>query len=212
MANAICEKNDVAMIEVLTGFKFIGEKIKEWETSGEHTYLFGFEESNGYLAGTYARDKDAVVASMLLCEMACYYALKGLTLYEVLQEMYKKYGFFKEEVISIQFEGFDASDKMAAVMKDLRENPPAEIGYPIERIRDYSTGVITAAGGETCPTGLPSSNMLFYELAGGSKAIVRPSGTEPKVKLYLLAQGTDAASCDAALETIKSALLGIVQA
>ena len=212
MANAICEKNDVAMIEVLTGFKFIGEKIKEWEANGEHTFLFGFEESNGYLSGTYARDKDAIVASMLLCEMACYYALKGLTLYEVLQEMYKKYGFFKEEVISIQFEGFDASDKMAAVMKDLRENPPAEIGYPIERIRDYSTGVITAAGGETCPTGLPSSNMLFYELAGGSKAIVRPSGTEPKVKLYLLAQGTDAASCDAALETIKSALLGIVQA
>ena len=149
---------------------------------------------------------------MLLYEMACYYALKGLTLYEVLQEMYKKYGFFKEEVISILFEGFDASDKMAAVMKDLRENPPAEIGYPIDRIRDYASGVVTVVGsGETLPTGLPSSNMLFYDLAGGSKAIVRPSGTEPKVKLYLLAQGSDAASAGAALETIKAALLGIVQ-
>ena len=240
MANAICEKNDVTMIEVLTGFKYIGEKIKEWESNGEHTYLFGFEESNGYLAGTYARDKDAVVASMLLCEMACYYALKGLTLYEVLQEMYKKYGFFKEEVISIQFEGFDASDKMAAVMKNLRENPPAQIGFPIERIRDYDSGLVTvvasgcpaavaskcpavsaayaddASGADdtsvTYPTGLPSSNMLFYELSGGSKAVVRPSGTEPKVKLYLMAQGADAASCDAALAAVKAALLEIVKA
>ena len=213
MANVICEKNDVAMIEVLTGFKYIGEKIKEWETSSAHTFLFGFEESNGYLSGTYARDKDAVVASMLLYEMACYYACKGMTLYEVLQEMYQKYGFFKEEVISIQFEGFDASDKMAAVMKDLRANPPAEIGFPIVRIRDYDSGVITeAATGEESPTGLPSSNMLFYELAGGSKAIVRPSGTEPKVKLYLMAQGQDAASCDAALDAIRAALLDIVKA
>ncbi|MBQ6496005.1 MAG: phospho-sugar mutase [Firmicutes bacterium] len=212
MANAICEQNGVAMIEVLTGFKFIGEKIKEWESTNEHTFLFGFEESNGYLSGTYARDKDAIVASMLLCEMACYYARKGLTLYQVLQEMYQKYGFFKEEVVSILFEGFDASDKMAAVMKQLREEPPAEIGFAIERIRDYDSGVITeTATGSTSPTGLPGSNMLFYELAGGSKAIVRPSGTEPKVKLYLMAQGADAASCDAALDTVKAALLKIVK-
>ena len=212
MANAICEKNDVAMVEVLTGFKFIGEKIKEWESNKEHPFLFGFEESNGYLSGTYARDKDAIVASMLLCEMACYYAAKGLTLYQVLQEMYKKYGFFKEEVVSIQFEGFDASDKMAAVMKQLREEPPAEIGFAIEKIRDYDSGLITdTATGQTAPTGLPTSNMLFYELAGGCKAIVRPSGTEPKVKLYLLAQGTDAESCDAALATIGSALMEIVK-
>ena len=212
MANAICEKNDVAMVEVLTGFKFIGEKIKEWESNNEHTFLFGFEESNGYLSGTYARDKDAIVASMLLCEMACYYAAKGLTLYQVLQEMYKKYGFFKEEVVSIQFEGFDASDKMAAVMKKLREEPPSEIGFAIEKIRDYDSGLITdTATGQTAPTGLPTSNMLFYELAGGSKAIVRPSGTEPKVKLYLMAQGTDAESCDAALQSVKSALLELVK-
>ena len=126
--------------------------------------------------------------------------------------MYQKYGFFKEEVVSILFEGFDASDKMAAVMKQLREEPPAEIGFAIERIRDYDSGVITeTATGSTSPTGLPGSNMLFYELAGGSKAIVRPSGTEPKVKLYLMAQGADAASCDAALDTVKAALLKIVK-
>ena len=213
MANAICAANSVAVIDVLTGFKYIGEKIKEWEANGEHTFLFGFEESNGYLSGTYARDKDAIVASMLLCEMACYYACKGMTLYEVLQEMYKKYGYFKEEVLSILFEGFDASDKMAAVMKKLRDEPPAEIGFPIEKIRDYSTGLITdASTGETSPTGLPSANMLFYELAGGSKAIVRPSGTEPKVKLYLMAQGGDEEGCDIALDAIKTALLALVKA
>ena len=213
MANAICAANGVAVIDVLTGFKYIGEKIKEWEANGEHTFLFGFEESNGYLSGTYARDKDAIVASMLLCEMACYYACKGMTLYEVLQEMYKKYGYFKEEVLSILFEGFDASDKMAAVMKKLRDEPPAEIGFPIEKIRDYSSGLITdAATGETSPTGLPSANMLFYELAGGSKAIVRPSGTEPKVKLYLMAQGGDEEGCDIALNAIKTALLALVKA
>jgi len=213
MANAICAANSVAVIDVLTGFKYIGEKIKEWEANGEHTFLFGFEESNGYLSGTYARDKDAIVASMLLCEMACYYACKGMTLYEVLQEMYKKYGYFKEEVLSILFEGFDASDKMAAVMKILRDEPPAEIGFPIEKIRDYSTGLITdASTGETSPTGLPSANMLFYELAGGSKAIVRPSGTEPKVKLYLMAQGGDEEGCDIALDAIKTALLALVKA
>ena len=213
MANAICEANGVAAIDVLTGFKYIGEKIKEWEANGEHTFLFGFEESNGYLSGTYARDKDAIVASMLLCEMACYYACKGMTLYEVLQEMYKKYGHFKEETTSILFEGFDASDKMAAVMKQLRDEPPAEIGFPIEKIRDYSSGLITdVATGETAPTGLPSANMLFYELAGGSKAIVRPSGTEPKVKLYLMAQGGDEEGCDIALNAIKAALLELVKA
>ena len=213
MANVICEKNNVSMVEVLTGFKFIGEKIKEWETNHEHTFLFGFEESNGYLSGTYARDKDAIVASMLLCEMACYYAAKGLTLYQVLQEMYEKYGFFKEEVISIQFDGFDASDKMAAVMRKLREEPPLEIGFAVTKVRDYDSGVITdMATGVTSPTGLPNTNMLFYELLGGSKAIVRPSGTEPKVKLYLMAQGSNADSCDAALDIIKSALLAIVRA
>lgn len=213
MANVICKANGVTAVDVLTGFKYIGEKIKEWEANGEHTFLFGFEESNGYLSGTYARDKDAIVASMLLCEMACYYACKDMTLFEVLQAMYRKYGCFKEETLSIQFEGFDASDKMAAVMKRLRDEPPAAIGFPIERIRDYSTGLITdVATSETEPTGLPAANMLFYELAGGSKAIVRPSGTEPKVKLYLMAQGGDAEGCDIALAAMKNALFELVKA
>ena len=212
MANVICAKNGVDMVEVLTGFKYIGEKIKEWEANGEHAFLFGFEESNGYLAGTYARDKDAIVASMLLCEMACYYSAKGLTLYQVLQEMYRKYGFFKEEVVSIQFSGFDANEKMAAVMKELRANPPASLGFEINRIRDYDSGEIRdMASGEISSTGLPASNMLFYELADGSNAIIRPSGTEPKVKLYIMAQGPDDASSDKALEAIKAGLLDVVK-
>jgi len=212
MANVVCEKNEVDMVEVLTGFKYIGEKIKEWEANGEHEFLFGFEESNGYLAGTYARDKDAIVASMLLCEMACYYSGKDLTLYEVMQEMFKKYGFFKEEVVSIQFSGFDANEKMAVVMKDLRANPPAEIGFKIDRIRDYNSGeILDVASGNVSSTGLPSSNMLFYELADGSNAIVRPSGTEPKVKLYIMAQGANEEASDNALEAIKAGLLEIVK-
>ena len=216
MANAVCEKNGVDIVEVLTGFKYIGEKIKEWESSGEHEFLFGFEESNGYLAGTYARDKDAIVASMLLYEMACYYNCKGLTLYQVMQEMFKKYGFFKEEVVSVQFSGFDANEKMAEVMKELRADPPDKLGLPILRIRDYESGIVTEvadadADPQTYPTGLPGSNMLFYELDGGSNAIIRPSGTEPKIKLYIMAQGADEAACDAALETIKTALIDLLQ-
>ncbi|MDO4869268.1 MAG: phospho-sugar mutase [Bacillota bacterium] len=203
MADVICRRNGVEIVNVLTGFKFIGEKIKEWEATGEHTFLFGFEESNGYLCGTYARDKDAIVASMLLYEMACYYDTKDLTLYEVLQKMYEKYGFFREDVLSIQFEGFDASDKMDGLMKSLRQDSPAEIGFPVEGIRDFQ---------DTAATGLPPANMLFYDLAGGSKAIVRPSGTEPKVKLYIMAQGSDLHSCDSALNQIKDALMEIIKA
>ncbi len=212
MANVVSDKNGVDLVEVLTGFKYIGEKIKEWEANGEHEFLFGFEESNGYLAGTYARDKDAIVASMLLCEMACYYSNQGLTLYQVLQEMYKKYGYFKEEVVSIQFSGFDANEKMAEVMKKLRANPPAELGFPINRIRDYDSGEIKdMASGQISSTGLPASNMLFYELVGGSNAIIRPSGTEPKVKLYIMAQGPDNATSDAALEKIKAGLMDVMK-
>lgn len=212
MANAVCEKNDVALVEVLTGFKYIGEKIKEWESNNEHTFLFGFEESNGFLTGTYARDKDAIIASMLLYEAACYHRNRGKNLYEAMQDLYAKYGYFKEEVVSIQFQGFDASDKMDAVMKALRAEPPKAIGMPIIDVRDYQSGIITElADGSTRPTGLPGTNMLFYDLEGGSSAIVRPSGTEPKIKLYIMARGDDADSCAAALESIKAALKEIVK-
>ena len=188
MANRIAEVNGVTMFETLTGFKFIGEKIKEFEASGEYTYLFGFEESNGYLAGTYARDKDAIVASMLIAEMACWYRLKGKTLYEALQDLFEEYGYYSEKVLSHTVEGFDGPERMAARMKEMRECPPKEIGgLKVERVRDIQTGIITdLATGETCETGLPSSNVLYYDLEDSNKAILRPSGTEPKIKMYIM--------------------------
>ncbi|MGI6211712.1 MAG: phospho-sugar mutase [Anaerovoracaceae bacterium] len=193
MANKVCEANGIKLFETLTGFKYIGEKIKEFEQTGEYTFLFGFEESNGYLAGTYARDKDAVVASMLIAEMACWYKLKGMNLYEAMQSLYQKYGYFSEKVVSHTAAGLDGSERMAKKMKELREKPPESFGgLAVRRIRDYQTGVITDADGSgEEPTGLPESNVLFYELEDGCSAVVRPSGTEPKIKLYVMAQAED---------------------
>gem|GEM_PF-3545 len=206
MANAVCAANDITIFETLTGFKFIGEKIKEFLKTGDYTFLFGFEESNGYLAGTYARDKDAVVASMLIAEMACMYRLRGMNLYEAMQALYEKYGFFKEKALSFVFDGIDGSEKMRGMMEALRKEPPAEVGLPIVRIRDYQTGDITTCeSGAVEPTGLPQSNVLFYDLADGCSAIVRPSGTEPKIKLYVMARGADAEECNANFEKIKAA-------
>ncbi|MBQ0017679.1 MAG: phospho-sugar mutase [Clostridiales bacterium] len=182
MANRICEMNGVKLFEVLTGFKFIGEKIKEFEESGDYSFVFGFEESIGFLAGTYARDKDAVVATMLMAELGCYYKSKGMTVYDGLQEIYKKYGYYKEHTQSIIFEGFDAQGKMADVMVRLRANPPQAIGEGMNVIRtiDYLDDI----------PGFTKSNVLFYELAEGCALAVRPSGTEPKVKAYVMAQGS----------------------
>ena len=212
MANAICAANDITIFETLTGFKFIGEKIKEFLASGEYTYLFGFEESNGYLAGSYARDKDAVVASMLIAEMACMYHLKGMNLADAMQGLYDRYGYFKESVVSVVFPGLDGSEKMRTLMNDLRQTPPAAIGLPVERVRDYQTGIITTcADGQEAPTGLPKSNVLFYDLAEGCSCIVRPSGTEPKIKLYVMARGADAEEADTRLNAIKDAGMKLVK-
>ena len=193
MANRIAEVNGITMFETLTGFKFIGEKIKEFEASGDYTFLFGFEESNGYLAGTYARDKDAVVAAMLITEMAARYKCMGMDLYEGVQAMYEEYGWFSEKVMSFTAEGLDGPARMAACMAGLREEPPAEIGgLKVLRIRDYQTGIIRdLADGSETPTGLPESNVLFFELEEQSSAIVRPSGTEPKIKLYCMVRAED---------------------
>ena len=212
MANAICAANDITIFETLTGFKFIGEKIKEFEASGDYTYLFGFEESNGYLAGTYARDKDAVVASMLIAEMGCMYHLKGMNLYEAMQALYQKYGHYKEGVKSVVFDGVDGAEKMRGMMDDLRNNTPVEIGLPVVRVRDYQTGDITTlADGSVTSTGLPASNVLFYDLAEGCSAIVRPSGTEPKIKLYVMAKGKDAAEVTARFDQINKAGTALLQ-
>ncbi len=206
LADKICEKNGVTMVNVLTGFKFIGEKIKEWEADGKHTYIFGFEESYGYLSGTYARDKDAVCASMLITEMAAYYAKQGKSLYEVLCGIYEKYGYYKEGVANIAFPGLEGLEAMKKRMSDLRENPPKEIaGFKVVTVADYETGVITKECGCTLSTGLPKSNVLSYTLENGDTIIIRPSGTEPKIKHYYLVSGNTEAETDSKLETYKAA-------
>lgn len=188
MAKRIAEQNEVKLMDVLTGFKFIGEKIKEFEQTNEYSFLFGFEESNGYLAGTYARDKDAVVASMLIAEMACYYHLNQLTLYEALLNLYKKYGYFNEKNIAITIGGLNGVKIIKSITKSLRNDPPVSFAsIPIAQIRDYQTGKVkNVVTGDERDTELPIADVLFYELEDGSSIIVRPSGTEPKLKLYIL--------------------------
>lgn len=195
----ICDSYGIEMKEVLTGFKFIGEKIKEAEESGKGTYVFGFEESYGYLAGTYARDKDAVVASMLIAEMALYYQEKGLSLYDQLLNIYKKYGYYKEEVVSVTMEGIEGLDKIKSIMDNIRKNPPMIFGGKnVLAVRDYKTSVRTdVKTGETEKITLPESNVIYLELEDGNNFIIRPSGTEPKIKLYCLLCGKDVAETEA---------------
>lgn len=186
MVRPITAYYGVEMVEVLTGFKFIGEKIKEYEENNSHSYVFGFEESYGYLSGTYARDKDAVVASMLIVEMAAFYKKKNMTLFDAMEEMYKKYGYFVEKGISIVEEGVEGPAKIAAMIDKIRKNCPKEIGgLTVDAIRDYTTGVIKYSDGTEESTNQPKNNMLYLELGNRSGWIaIRPSGTEPKLKLY----------------------------
>ncbi len=189
MLRPVAKEYGVELMEVLTGFKFIGEKIKEFEQNGNKKhYVFGFEESYGYLSGTYVRDKDAVVASMLITEMAAYYKTKGMTLYDALQSLYKKYGTFCEGVNNIYIEGLDGPAKIAAMIDKLRTQAPASIaGVKVTALRDYSTGKITYADGSVGETGQPKNNMIYFELGGEACSgwiAVRPSGTEPKIKFY----------------------------
>lgn len=200
MADAICEKNNIKCFHVLTGFKFIGEKIKEFEESGDYTFLFGFEEAIGFLAGTYARDKDAVVAAMLMAEVGCYYKSKGMTVYEGLQELYKKYGYFIEKTESFWFEGYDAQEKMANVMVKLRANPLTKINVDVVSVTDYMDDI----------PGFTKSNVLSYELADGCTCIVRPSGTEPRVKCYVMAKGASKEEAEEKKDTILSTMKNIL--
>ncbi len=198
LAARICEANGVEMYNVLTGFKFIGEVIKNHERAGKGTFLLGFEESYGYLKGTYARDKDAVVASLLICEMAAFYKLKGMTLGDALEGLFEKYGYFRENVFSIEMKGLGANEKMAALMTGLRAEPPVEIaGRKIAEIRDYKDKTIkNVVTGEVADTGLPSANVLYYVTADRDVLVVRPSGTEPKVKVYIMTAGATAELAD----------------
>ncbi len=185
MAKAICDDFGVALFETPVGFKFIGEKIKEWEADGSHTFVFGFEESCGYLRGTHARDKDAVVASMLCAEMVCYYTYIGKTVWGRLQEIYAKYGYVLDKNESIQYAGLNAMKEMNAVVDALKTVDVKAFGsFPVEAVRDYSADVRRAADGTTQPLNIPKCNCVYYELAGGSFVCVRPSGTEPKLKIY----------------------------
>lgn len=185
MAKAICADFGVALFETPVGFKFIGEKIKEWEADGSHTFVFGFEESCGYLRGTHARDKDAVVASMLCAEMVCYYTYIGKTVWGRLQEIYAKYGFVLDRNESIQYAGLNAMKEMNAVVDALKTVNVRAFGtFAVEAVRDYSADVRRTADGRTEPLNIPKCNCVYYELAGGSFVCVRPSGTEPKLKIY----------------------------
>ncbi len=192
MADAIAKYYGVRLIEVLTGFKFIGQQILKFEKEGSGTYLFGMEESYGCLTGTYARDKDAVVASMTLCEAAAYYKTKNMTLWDAMLAMYERYGYYYDHVESITLKGIEGLAKIQEIMDTLRKDAPAEIGgRKVLAVRDYKTGVIRdVATGSEKPAGLPSSNVLYYELPDDAWVCVRPSGTEPKVKFYLGVKGT----------------------
>ena len=203
LADAVAEHYGVEMRNVLTGFKWIGDQIARLENAGEvERFILGFEESYGYLAGPYVRDKDAVVASMLICEMAAYYRSIGSSVKERLEAIYAQYGRYLNKVDSFEFPGLSGMDKMAAIMAGLRENPPAEIGgYKVVKVTDYK---------KTEQTGLPSANVLVYSLEGGATVIVRPSGTEPKVKAYYTTLGKDLAEAEAQKNVLAEALKPIL--
>ncbi|MBR2930320.1 MAG: phospho-sugar mutase [Clostridia bacterium] len=190
MAYKIAKDNGVVLHDVLTGFKFIGEVIKNYEREGKESgFILGFEESYGYLLGSYARDKDAVEASMMILEMTAFYKKKGMTLSDALAELYKRYGFYKEGVIDIYMEGLDGIERRKRIMQSLRDNAPTEIGgVKVASVGDYKSGEVKdMTSGAVSPTGQPSSDVLYYTLENGDKVIVRPSGTEPKIKIYILA-------------------------
>ncbi len=203
LADAVAANYGVELRGVLTGFKWIGDQIAQLEAAGEvDRFIFGFEESYGYLAGPYVRDKDAVIGSMLICEMAAYYRSIGSSIKQRLEEIYAKYGRYLNKVDSFEFPGLSGMDKMAGIMEDLRKNPPTEFaGYAVTKVTDYKN---------TAETGLPAANVLIYKLDGGAEVIVRPSGTEPKIKTYFTTLGKDLAEAQAQKDALAEALKPIL--
>ena len=202
MARAVAEANGLDCYDTFTGFKFMAEKMNELESAGKNTVIFSYEESYGYMIGHYVRDKDAVTASLLLTEMAAWYHAQGMTLFDALQALYEKYGWYGEKTHNLVMPGLDGLEKMAALMQSLRAQPPVEIGgVTVAQYKDYSDGTVRdAATGAITPMPLSGSNVLRFELTDGTHIVVRPSGTEPKIKVYILTKGADAAERDANLE------------
>ena len=202
MARAVAEANGLACYDTFTGFKFMAEKMNELENAGKNTVIFSYEESYSYMIGHYVRDKDAVTASLLLTEMAAWYYAQGMTLFDALEALFEKYGFFGEKTFNLVMPGLDGAEKMASLMKSLRETPPREIaGVPVAVYKDYADGTARdAASGEVTKIALAGSNVLRFELSDGTHIVVRPSGTEPKIKVYVLTKGADAQERDANLE------------
>ena len=197
LADAIAKDYGVTLYEVLTGFKFIGEKIQQFEETGKHTFLFGFEESFGYLSGTQVRDKDAVNASLLVCEAACACMERGETLYDALQALYRQYGYFKEKGVSVTLPGKDGVEKIKSIMTALREHYPAQIaGVKVTAVRDFKKGVRIENGAET-PLAYPASDVIYFEMENDNWVCVRPSGTEPKIKLYVASKADSQQAVDA---------------
>ena len=212
MAREVAKRNGVYIEDTFTGFKFMAEKIAEWDASGAHQYIFAFEESYGYMMGDYVRDKDAVTASLMVAEMAAYYWNQGKTLLDAMEDLYAAYGRYQEKTINLVMPGLDGLRRMQEIMAKLRsEHPVAVGGTPVAKVRDYQTGELSVGGlGVVGQTHISGSNVLYFELADGSSFIIRPSGTEPKIKVYLMVHDADKAKCDEKLalyaawaETIK---------
>ncbi len=214
MADAIAKYYGVGVIECLTGFKYIGQQILGFENSGKGEYLFGFEESYGCLIGTHARDKDAIVATMALAEAAAYYKSIGMNLWDAMVAMYERYGYYKDDIKSITLKGIEGLAKIQEILETLRKNPPAEIaGYKVLKARDYMADTVKdMETGEVTPTGLPSSNVLYYDMPDGTWLCVRPSGTEPKVKFYYGVKGISLEDADAKSAAMGKEVLAMIDA
>ena len=212
LADVVAEEYNLKLIEVLTGFKYIGEQIKWFEEQNSYEYMFGFEESYGCLVGTHARDKDAIVAVLMLCEAAAYYKKQGLSLWDQMLNIYEKYGYFKETLVSIEKKGIEGIAEIKAMLDNLRANPPKEIGgYKVLEARDYDNDVIVYADGHSGPTGLPKSNVVYYSLEDNAWCCARPSGTEPKIKFYMGVKGKGFEDANEKLENLTNSMMNLVQ-
>ena len=211
MSKAVTDSYGVERMEVLTGFKYIGEKIKEFEQSKMGEYFFGYEESYGCLVGTHARDKDAVVAVMSICEAAAFYKEKGISLVQQMENLFGKYGYYKEGLVNVTLKGMDGAKQIASMMDKIRTNPPTKVGdYKVKRFRDYEQGVITnIETGEKTKTDLPLSNVLYFDLENEAWCCIRPSGTEPKIKFYIGVKGETSHQADIELKNLTAAVEGL---